>query len=80
MSVNIISSGKKSVLAVFESQLGLPPRANLQTVCFMRTVLRRHGVTCSRLLSLKIKRAAEFWPRCSGATVTWGRPASAALQ
>jgi len=29
----------------------------------------RPGVTCSRLLGLKIKRAAEFWTRCNGTTV-----------
>ena len=153
MSVNIISCSKSEFSAVFETQLGLPRRANPRIVRSMRTVLRtrthvprtlcaaaaacsrlvddverrpervrpaparstmlvryaghvpcetectmqhslnstrrrtgsqcncsRHGLACSRLLSLKIKRAAEFWTRCSGATVAWGRSASAALQ
>ena len=31
-------------------------------------------------MSSKIKRAAEFWTRCSGAIVACGRPASAAFQ
>jgi len=41
MSANIISCSKKfEFSAVFETQLGLPRRANLQTVRSMRTVLR----------------------------------------
>jgi len=43
MSVNIISCSKSEFSAVFETQLGLPRRANPRIVRSMRTVLRSVG-------------------------------------